>query len=82
MNQLKELPDLSRSFLKLKLQEKLDLVSDQTIFGHCIRYARLTKQPLHQIAETILSQYQDAPHVVLDVVPQETIDLIKKIYPQ
>ena len=80
MNTFKSFPDLGRSFAKFKLQDQLDTISDNTILGYCIRLARMNKRPLQEIAETIWSQYNDSPSVVLDVVPQETIDLIKVIY--
>jgi hypothetical protein len=80
MRDLKELPDLSRSFAKMKLQDQLDAISDRTIFGLCIRSARMRKQPLQLIAQEIMEQFRDNPPVVLNVVGQETIDLIKRIY--
>ena len=75
-----KLPDLGRSFAKMKLQDQLDAIDDRTILGFAISHARLNKRPLQEISETIWSQYQDSPAVVLWIVPQETIDLIKKIY--
>ena len=80
MNKLNDFPDISRSLQKMLLQDKLDEINEDTILGFAISNARLNKRPLQEIAETIMSQYNDSPAVVLSVVPQETIDLIKKIY--
>jgi hypothetical protein len=80
MNQLKELPDLSRSLQKMKLQDQLDMVSDRTIFGSCIRSARMRKQPLELIAKEIMEQFADNPTAVTDVVGEETLNLITRIY--
>ena len=80
METYKSFPDLGRSFAKMRLQDQLDAIPDNTFLGYSIRNARIEKRPLQEIAETILSQYNDAPGIVLDVVPQETINLIKQIY--
>lgn len=80
MSNLQELPDLSRSFAKMKLQDQLDAIDDRTMLGFAISNARLNKRPLQLIAQTIMEQYHASPDVILSVVPQETIDLIKKIY--
>jgi hypothetical protein len=80
MNKLQDFPDLALSLKKLRLSIELDAISDQSILGYCVRLALMNKQPLKQIADTILDQYNDSPSVVLDVVPQQTIDLIKQIY--
>jgi hypothetical protein len=74
-------PDLAKSFAKMKLQDHLDQITDSSILGLCIQTARMNKEPLQKIAETIMDGYRDCPSIVLTVVPQETIDLIKSIYP-
>lgn len=80
MNTFKSFPDLARSFAKMKLQDQLDAISDHTIFGLCIRSARMKKQPLQLIAQEIMEQFGDNPEVVKEVVGEQTIDLIEYIY--
>ena len=80
METYKSFPDLGRSFAKFKLQDQLDAISDHTIFGLCIRSARMKKQPLQLIAQEIMEQFGDNPEVVKEVVGEQTIDLIEYIY--
>lgn len=80
MKQLKDLPDLGRSAAKMRLQDQLDAISDRTIFGLCIRSARMRKQPLQLIAQEIMEQFRDNPEVVKEVVGEQTLDLIEYIY--
>jgi hypothetical protein len=75
-------PDLGRSFAKMKLQDKLDAVSERTIFGMAILSARMNKMPLQELSKEIYSQYLDNKAMVADIVGQDTIDLIKEIYPE
>jgi|SRR5580693_3291452 hypothetical protein len=71
-----EFPKLS--FLGMKIRDRLELVSDQSILGFSIRLALNSGKSNAVIFKTIADAYHDSPEVALDVVDQETIDLIHK----
>lgn len=64
----------------LRIRDELELISDQSLFGFSIRNALNNKKPLREIVKMILDQYKATPEKVLDIVPQETITLIKEVY--
>lgn len=66
------------SFEAMKIRDRLKLVSDQSILGFSIRLALVNKHSNAVIFKTIADAYHDSPEVALDVVDQETIDLIHK----
>jgi hypothetical protein len=80
MKHLNDFPDLSISFAKMKLQDKFDEVPDNTILGFAIRNARINKRHLQTISSDVMEAYYDNPKAVVDIVGQDTIDLIRKIY--
>jgi hypothetical protein len=73
-------PDLGLGFQRMKVQDKLMEVSTESIIGYSIHDALNKKRPLNDIMKMIMDQYYDSPNTLLDVVPQETIDLIKTVY--
>jgi hypothetical protein len=73
-------PDLGSAFAKMKIADKLREVSTESIIGYSIHKALNDKKPLNDIMQMIMDGYKDDPSVMLDVVPQETIDLIKNFY--
>jgi hypothetical protein len=77
---MNNLPDLGGMFAQMKLRDKLFQVSPESLIGLSIHLALEKKEPLGSICKTILTHYEDQPSVMLDVVPQDTIDLIKRIY--
>jgi hypothetical protein len=77
---MRNLPDLGGMFLQLRLRDKLEEVYPESLLGFAIHNALDNKVKLGDICEMVLSQYNDCPHVVLNVVPQDTIDLMAKIY--
>ena len=79
MNQLKDLPDLARPFALMKLNDKLRLISDNTLLGFTIQHRLLTKGMDRELLETIWSQYQDSKIRVANVVGEEAILLIKEV---
>lgn len=79
MRDLKELPDLARPFQLMKLNDKLRMVSDRTIFGLSIQTALHSRPMDKQLLEEIWSQYCDNQNMVLDIVGDEAISLIKEV---
>jgi len=79
MNQLKDLPDLARPFALMKLNDKLRLVSERTIFGLSIQTALHSRPMDRQLLEEIYSQYLDNAVMVTDIVGEEAILLIKEV---
>ena len=79
MNQLKDLPDLARPFALMKLNDKLRLVSERTIFGLSIQTALHSRPMDRQLLEEIYSQYLDNTQMVTDIVGEEAILLIKEV---
>jgi hypothetical protein len=78
---LKDFPDLGKSFQLLKLADKLDAVDhEKTLIGYCIGYARLQKRPLREIAQNVFDAYTDNPIRIVNIVGQDTIDLIAQIF--
>ena len=73
-------PNLGLGFQRMKVQDKLMEVSTESIIGYSIHEALNNKKPLNDIMKMVMDQYYDSPNTLLDVVPQETIDLIKSIY--
>jgi hypothetical protein len=71
-------PNLGGSFQQMKIRDRLELVSDQSILGFSIRLALNSGKSNAMIFKTIADAYHDSPDVALDVVDQETIDLIYK----
>jgi len=69
-------------FEALKLHNKLSAIDRTSFIGLSIQVAIENKRPIKEIAMTVLEHYQDAPRSILRVIPQDTIDLIKRIYPQ
>lgn len=75
----KSFPDLGGVFAQMKIRDKLSAVSEKGSFGFSILVALDRKKPLKSILEMIMEQYESCPSEVLDVVDQETIDLIKSL---
>lgn len=80
MGQLTKLPDLAASFARMKLIDKLREVVPNSIYGCTIHYALDNHKPLRDLLKIIMEAYEQTPGEVLDAIPQDTIDLIKKIY--
>lgn len=64
----------------LDIRDRLELVSDQNLFGFAIRHALNEKRPTSAIIEMIMDQYKDNPEMMADIVGYETIQLIKRVY--
>jgi hypothetical protein len=79
MNQLKELPDLARSFTLMKINDKLRTVSDCTLLGVAICHRLMTKGLDKQLLQTILDAYVDNQEATKDVVGEDAILLIAEI---
>ena len=79
MNQLKDLPDLARPFALMKLNDRLRLVSERTIFGSSIQTALHSRPMDRQLLEEIWSQYVDNQEMVIGIVGEEAILLIAEI---
>jgi hypothetical protein len=75
-------PDLGLSFARMKLIDKLREVVPNSMYGCMIHYALDNHKPLASLLKIILEEYETSQHEVLNVIPMETIDLIKKIYKQ
>jgi len=79
MNQLKDLPDLARPFALMKLNDRLRMVSERTIFGSSIQTALHSRPMDRQLLEEIWSQYVDNQEMVIGIVGEEAILLIAEI---
>jgi hypothetical protein len=77
--QINNFPDLGGMFQQMKVIDKLREVSPETLIGLSIHQALDNKRPLGSVLKMVIDGYTDAPLVMLDVVPQETINLIKSL---
>jgi hypothetical protein len=80
MNQFEQLPPLTHSLDKLRLQERLDAIPHNTFIGYCIGNYRADNSPLQDIAVSLMEAYKDNPAMILRVVGEETLNLITRIY--
>ena len=64
----------------LSIRDQLENVSDKTLLGFCIRLSLQRDKPTRIIFKTIMDAYADNESLVLDVIPQETINQIKQLY--
>lgn len=64
----------------LDIRDRLELVSDQNIFGFAIRNALNQKRPTSDIVKMIMDQYKDNPEMMVDIVGYQTMRLIKEVY--
>jgi len=65
----------------LAIKDQLMGISDKSSWGFSILHALIyNTHPLKDIVKMILDQYYAAPESVLDVISQETINLIKEVY--
>lgn len=76
---MKNLPDLGGMFQQMKLRDKLEQVSDQSILGYTILLALQNGKPLGIILTTIMDAYHDNPNVVSDIVGVDTMKMIKEL---
>lgn len=74
-----DFPDLGRTFLRMKIQDKLAEVSEKSSFGFAILTGLRNNKPMKAILDMIMDQYECAPNAVLDIVDEATINDIKKL---